>query len=166
MRVCIGLYRSMYAYLEAVDAEADAARAKLDGNGKSGLATPQSGTGTSTPNGTSEPAVEIKSPKPPKSPANEVELPDDDFRSGVYLGMGMVHLILSLLPSRVLPILELFGYKGDRTVALRMLEKAGGWGVLRERLSVDGRLDEMQSGGVVDPGIGRQDEGLRRSLCE
>jgi hypothetical protein len=166
MRVCIGLYRGMYTYLEAVDAEADAARAKHDGSGKSGLATPQSGTGSSTPNGASDPGVEIKSPKTPKSPATPVELPDDDFRSGVYLGMGMVHLILSLLPSRVLPILELFGYKGDRTVALRMLEKAGGWGVLRERLSVDGRLDEMQSGGVVIPGIGKEDEGLRRSLCE
>jgi hypothetical protein len=47
-----------------------------------------------------------------------------------------------------------------------MLEKAGGWGVLRERLSIEGRLDEMKKGGVVEPGIGKQDEGLRRSLCE
>ena len=35
MRVSIGLYRNMYAYLAAVDAEADVARAKHDGNGRS-----------------------------------------------------------------------------------------------------------------------------------
>jgi len=165
MRACIGFYRSMYAYVEALDAEADAARAKLGGGGKSGLATPSLSTGASTPNGSAQPRLEVATPKSSKSSTTLVELMDDDFRSGVYLGMGMVHLILSLLPSRVLPILELFGYKGDRTVALRMLEKAGGWGVLRERLAEQGRLDAMQSGGVVEPGIGKQEEGLRRSLC-
>jgi hypothetical protein len=47
-----------------------------------------------------------------------------------------------------------------------MLEKAGSWGVLRGRLSIEGRLDEMKKGRVVEPGIGKQDGGLRRSLCE
>ena len=52
---------------------------------------------------------------------------DPHFRSGVYLGVGMSHLILSMLPSRLLTLIELFGYKGDRQLGLKLLYKAGGW---------------------------------------
>jgi len=52
---------------------------------------------------------------------------DPHFRSGVYLGVGVNNIILSLLPSRLISVIELFGYKGDRALGLRMLEKAGGW---------------------------------------
>lgn len=172
MRACIGLYRSMYAYLEAIDAEADAARAESDSTGKSGLNTPRHLSGSTTPNKLSNTtgltSADVKSSKSSKSSSSHtsLDLPDEDFRSGVYLGMGVVHLILSLLPSRVLPILELFGYKGDRTTALRLLERPGGWGTLREKLVATGHAEEMQSGGVVEPGISKEDEGLRRSLCK
>lgn len=74
---------------------------------------------------------------------------DSDFRSGVYLGMGVVHLVLSFLPGRVIPILELFGYKGDRSAGLAMLAKCGGW-------TKDSK----------EPSVSREQEGLRRSLCE
>jgi len=52
---------------------------------------------------------------------------DADFRSGVYLGVGVSHLILSLMPGKVLAIVELFGYKGDRMAGLANLNKCGGW---------------------------------------
>jgi len=52
---------------------------------------------------------------------------DAHFRSGVYLGVGMTHIILSLMPSKLLAVVELFGYKGDRHEGLAMLQKAGGW---------------------------------------
>ena len=52
---------------------------------------------------------------------------DADFRSGVYLGVGLSHLVLSLMPSRLLTIVELFGYKGDRHTGLAYLQRAGGW---------------------------------------
>lgn len=52
---------------------------------------------------------------------------DSHFRSGVYLGVGMSNLVLSMMPSRLLALIELFGYKGDRHVGLEMLYKAGGW---------------------------------------
>lgn len=52
---------------------------------------------------------------------------DQHFRSGVLLGNGCCHIVLSLLPSRVLSIVELFGYKGDRKKGLSLLQKAGGW---------------------------------------
>lgn len=167
MRACIGMYRSMYAYLEALDAEAETAHSASE---KSGSATPLPGSGSVTPskssNGLGLVSAEMKSSKKSSSSQAAADHPDEDFRSGVYLGMGVVHLILSLLPSKVLPILELFGYKGDRTTALRLLEKAGGWGILKEKLAAAGHSDEMQSGGIVEPGIAKEDEGLRRSLCE
>jgi Protein of unknown function (DUF3808) len=52
---------------------------------------------------------------------------DQHFRSGVYLGVGMSHLILSLMPARLATLVELFGYKGNRHTGLALLQKAGGW---------------------------------------
>ena len=61
---------------------------------------------------------------------------DADFRSGVYLGMGMSNLVLSLMPSRLLTIVELFGYKGDRHLGLAYLQRAGGWSADSEKPSL------------------------------
>ena len=36
-------------------------------------------------------------------------------------------MILSLMPSRLMTVVELFGYKGDRKVGLEALMKVGGW---------------------------------------
>lgn len=52
---------------------------------------------------------------------------DIHFRSGVYLGIGMSHLILSLMPGKLMTFVELFGYRGDRKLGLKALMKAGGW---------------------------------------
>jgi Protein of unknown function (DUF3808) len=74
---------------------------------------------------------------------------DVHFRSGVYLGVGVSNLILSLMPAGLLTIVELFGYKGDRTAGLAALTKAGGW---------TSESDE--------PAIGAGEEGVRRSICD
>jgi hypothetical protein len=52
---------------------------------------------------------------------------DLHFRSGVYLGVGMCNIILSMMPGRLMTLVELFGYKGDRKIGLELLMKAGGW---------------------------------------
>ena len=52
---------------------------------------------------------------------------DEHFRSGVYLGVGTSNLILSLMPGKLMTLVELFGYHGDRQRGLEMLYKAGGW---------------------------------------
>lgn len=39
----------------------------------------------------------------------------------------MTHLALSLMPGRVLTIVEMFGYRADRKEGLRYLERPGGW---------------------------------------
>ncbi|KIY49684.1 hypothetical protein FISHEDRAFT_40551 [Fistulina hepatica ATCC 64428] len=77
---------------------------------------------------------------------------DKHFRSGVYLGVGASHLAISLMPSRVMSIVEIFGYyKGDRRKGLHLLAKAGGW----NEASDDG-----------EPGIDAASEGLRRPICD
>ena len=52
---------------------------------------------------------------------------DPHFRSGVYLGVGLSHIILSLMPGKLMTLVELFGYHGDRKLGLELLMKAGGW---------------------------------------
>ncbi|EIW57037.1 uncharacterized protein TRAVEDRAFT_151658 [Trametes versicolor FP-101664 SS1] len=74
---------------------------------------------------------------------------DAHFRSGVYLGVGVSNLILSLMPSKLLAIVELFGYKGDRHLGLSYLQKAGGWSAESDVPSID--IDQ---------------EGLRRTICD
>ncbi|GAA5986682.1 hypothetical protein JCM11641_001361 [Rhodosporidiobolus odoratus] len=74
---------------------------------------------------------------------------DQDFRSGVCLGNGMISLILSLLPGSVLKLSSVFGITGDRDSALALLMKPGGWEV-----------------GVKEPGTEPEKEGLRRTVCD
>ncbi|TBU46751.1 hypothetical protein BD309DRAFT_998854 [Dichomitus squalens] len=74
---------------------------------------------------------------------------DDDFRSGVELGVGASNLILSLMPKTVLSVVELFGYQGDRNVGLEMLYGVGGW-----------------EKGAAEPRISADKEGLRRPLAD
>ncbi|KAJ3739023.1 hypothetical protein DFH05DRAFT_1407968 [Lentinula detonsa] len=74
---------------------------------------------------------------------------DAHFRSGVYLGAGMSSLILSLLPNKLLTIIEMFGYKGDRAEALELLGRAGGW-----------------SKDSDEPRISAAQEGVRRTICD
>ncbi|KAG6872871.1 hypothetical protein C0995_005859, partial [Termitomyces sp. Mi166 len=77
---------------------------------------------------------------------------DPHFRSGVYLGVGLCNVILSLIPGKLATLVELFGYKGDRAYGLKLLMRAGGWD--------DG---EHATG---DPSTSTQTEGVRRALCD
>ncbi|KAI0338678.1 hypothetical protein BDW22DRAFT_1362776 [Trametopsis cervina] len=74
---------------------------------------------------------------------------DAHLRSGIYLGLGMSHLILSMLPSRLLTLIELFGYKGDRHTGLQMLYRAGGWSTESDQ-----------------PSVPYEREGVRRTICD
>ncbi|KEI39752.1 uncharacterized protein L969DRAFT_87758 [Mixia osmundae IAM 14324] len=76
---------------------------------------------------------------------------DQDFRSGVYLGNGLISLVLSLLPSTVLAIMEVFGFTGDRAYALKMLMRGGKW-------SADPKNRK--------PGMTHKNEGIRRQICD
>ncbi|CBQ71793.1 conserved hypothetical protein [Sporisorium reilianum SRZ2] len=76
---------------------------------------------------------------------------DEDFKSGVYLGNGLISMILGLVPGKVLKIMEVFGYKGDTAWAMKTLSKAGQW-------SADPRQTK--------PGMPIKEEGVRRQICD
>ncbi len=84
-----------------------------------------------------------------ESPSGHDDTVDEHLRSGVYFGYGLSSLILSLLPSKVITIVEIFGYHGDRTEALDVLQRAGGWSKESE-----------------EPTVSAADEGIRRLLCD
>ncbi|KAJ1986248.1 hypothetical protein H4R33_003474 [Dimargaris cristalligena] len=63
----------------------------------------------------------------PENAAVHAKSIDQHLVSGVALGLSIFNLILSLLPSKYLRIVEIFGFTGDRDRALAMLEVAGGW---------------------------------------
>ena len=99
MRTTIAIYNNLYAYLTHQDSLAAAS---------------------------SPPA----SPASPTSPATTTAIDtsiDPHFRSGVYLGVGMCNIILSMMPGKLMTLVELFGYHGDRKLGLSLLERAGGW---------------------------------------
>ncbi|KIY67272.1 hypothetical protein CYLTODRAFT_397404 [Cylindrobasidium torrendii FP15055 ss-10] len=87
---------------------------------------------------------------------NEKEDPslDAHFRSGIYLGYGTSTLILSLLPSKLQSVVELFGYHASRADGLEVLERAGGWG--------GKSADDETSPPLVD----KDAEGVRRPICD
>ena len=87
---------------------------------------------------------------------NESEDPslDAHFRTGVYLGYGVSTLILSLLPGKLVSLVELFGYHASRAEALDVLQRAGGWG---------GRAPDDDSS---PPLIDKHSEGIRRPICD
>lgn len=76
---------------------------------------------------------------------------DQDFRSGVYLGNGLISMILGLLPGKVLKMMEVFGYTGDTEWALKTLSKAGEW-------SPNAKQQK--------PGVSVKEEGVRRQICD
>ncbi|KAJ8509486.1 hypothetical protein ONZ45_g8372 [Pleurotus djamor] len=121
MRTTISIYRRLYEFIEAADE-----KYRLS-------------------------AQEASSPTSPSSESAPTEDPSIDahFRSGVYLGVGLSNIILSLMPSKILSIVELFGYKGDRKFGLHVLMKTGGW-----------------TKGVSEPSVSAADEGARRTICD
>ncbi|XP_060914063.1 tetratricopeptide repeat protein 39B-like [Labrus mixtus] len=57
------------------------------------------------------------------------------FRGGISMGIGSFNLMLSLLPSRVLRVMEFLGFSGDREVGLSELRQGAGSNSLRSILS-------------------------------
>lgn len=84
-----------------------------------------------------------------KASGSRDESIDEDFRSGVHLGNGLISLILGLLPGKVLKIMEVIGYTGDTQEGLAILAKAGGW-----------------SKDKAKPAMTKENEGIRRQVCD
>ena len=72
---------------------------------------------------------------------------DEHFTSGVHIGNGTILIILGLMPSRVLRIMEIFGYEGDIDLGLKTLSIPGKW---------------TSPNGPQPP----EGQGIRRPLCD
>lgn len=91
---------------------------------------------------------------------------DANFRSGVYLGVGLSNLILSMMPSRLLSLIELFGYKGDRYIGLQLLNRAGGWTKESDEPSVSYGMYRPLIHRVNIIQVDTEQEGVRRTICD
>lgn len=76
----------------------------------------------------------------------ELEL-DDHFTSGVALGIGLFHIMISLLPTSVMKVVEFIGFTNDRALGLQTLKEVGRWE--QAEITIQG-----------------EDEGLRRQFCD
>ncbi|KAK6009605.1 hypothetical protein OSTOST_25457 [Ostertagia ostertagi] len=47
----------------------------------------------------------------------------EHFEAGVLMGLGTFNLMLSTLPSKVLRLLEVVGFSGDRIIGMRSLHR-------------------------------------------
>lgn len=91
---------------------------------------------------------------------------DAHFRSGVYLGNGMLNLVLSLMPGKLQTLVELLGYKGDRHVALELLALSGGWSVESTGPAVSiGKCCTLYVLTITLMLIA-EEEGVRRTVCD
>ncbi len=56
--------------------------------------------------------------------SNIVSLEHADFRlrGGVYFGYGLMNIILSLIPPKLMKLANLFGFSGNRRLGLEALE--------------------------------------------
>ncbi|CAG8490922.1 6881_t:CDS:2, partial [Ambispora gerdemannii] len=89
---------------------------------------------------------------------------DNHFTSGVLLGIGMFNLMLSLLPPRILKIIEFVGFTSDRSLALRTLESCGKWrhDFPNSSSSNGNGHDNNHNSSEIDI----EEEGIRRQFCD
>lgn len=79
----------------------------------------------------------LNSSQVPTSPATSTKTSDpySQFEGGVKLGIGSFNLMLSLLPQRILRLLEIIGFSGNRDFGLSQLREGAASHSLRAILS-------------------------------
>jgi hypothetical protein len=93
---------------------------------------------------------------------------DAHFRSGFYLGNGVMHMILSLMPGKPHIVAGLLGYQGDRQVALMFCHCLGvgrkmGWSQLFPSVRLTFIIYYST---FVHLYVSSEDEGIRRTICD
>ena len=127
MRTTISIYRQLGAFIDDADAAYAASLSTSTSTSSSASTSTAPSTASSTPPRTPNGNSSTAFPPAPESQPLEDPSIDRHFRSGVYLGVGMCNIILSLMPGKLATLVELFGYKGDRKLGLETLMRAGGW---------------------------------------
>jgi len=68
------------------------------------------------------PASGYFAPEIPSTSIHGLEHADSRLRGGVFFGYGLMNIILSLIPPKLMKIANLFGFTGDRRIGLEALE--------------------------------------------
>lgn len=63
-------------------------------------------------------------PEIPSTPIQLLDHEDTRLRGAVYFGYGLMNIIMSLIPPKLMKLANLFGFHGDRRVGLEALEYA------------------------------------------
>lgn len=63
-------------------------------------------------------------PEISSTPIQLLDHEDTRLRGAVYFGYGLMNIILSLIPPKLMKLANLFGFHGDRRVGLEALEYA------------------------------------------
>ncbi len=68
------------------------------------------------------PASGYFAPDIPDTNITSLEHADSRLRGGIYFGYGLMNIILSLIPPKLMKLANLFGFSGNRRVGLEALE--------------------------------------------
>ncbi len=63
-------------------------------------------------------------PDVPSTPIHVLDHEDARLRGAVYFGYGLMNIIMSLIPPKLMKLANLFGFHGDRKLGLEALEYA------------------------------------------
>ena len=63
-------------------------------------------------------------PDMPSTDIQSLEHEDSRLRGAVYFGYGLMNIIMSLIPPKLMKLANLFGFHGNRRVGLQALEFA------------------------------------------
>ena len=63
-------------------------------------------------------------PDTPSTDIHSLEHEDSRLRGAVYFGYGLMNIIMSLIPPKLMKLANLFGFHGNRRVGLQALEFA------------------------------------------
>lgn len=61
-------------------------------------------------------------PEIPSTWVENLENEDTRLRGAVYFGYGLMNIVLSLIPPKLMKLANLFGFRGDRRLGLEALE--------------------------------------------
>ena len=66
----------------------------------------------------------LQAPEVPSTPIQMLDHEDTRLRGAVYFGYGLMNIVMSLIPPKLMKLANLFGFRGDRRVGLEALEYA------------------------------------------
>ena len=66
----------------------------------------------------------LQAPEVSLTPIQTLDHEDTRLRGAVYFGYGLMNIIMSLIPPKLMKLANLFGFRGDRRVGLEALEYA------------------------------------------